>query len=163
MFSEVFGVAGITTNLRDISREKWEEMEKEVSWGIQEIPGSVSLVRDIRAVSFPLGVASSSPMHFIEKVLHSLRIRDNFSALASSEEVAYGKPAPDVFLLCANRLGVLPRECVVIEDGIAGMEGAKRAGMKCIGLVPDRNKTGYPADLLVERLCELSPGLFKSL
>ena len=163
MFRELFNRTGLGQDPKLAAEEKWQEMEKEVSRGVQEIPGSVSLVRDLVAASFSLGIASSSPLHFIEKVLETLHLSEFFGARASSEEVAQGKPAPDVFLLCAERLGVLPQECMVIEDGVAGMEGAKKAGMKCIGLVPDRNQTGYPADFLVERLGELSPEFISSL
>ena len=87
-----------------------------------------------------------------------LAVRGEFDAVASGEEVARGKPEPDVFLLAARRLAVEPARCVVIEDAVHGMTAARRAGMKCVGLVTHpRPDTTYPADLIVSDLRTLTP------
>lgn len=75
--------------------------------------------------------------------------------MVSADEVKIGKPAPDVFLRAAELLGVEPRKCVVIEDGRAGMKGAKVAGMKVVALVKNKQEF-WPADLIVNSLMELN-------
>ncbi len=92
---------------------------------------------------------------FINEVVKELDLKKHFDVLVSAQEVENGKPAPDIFLLAASRLGVLPEEAIVIEDGKSGMIGAAAAKMKSIGLVAD--VTGdYPATLLVSSLEHIS-------
>ena len=74
----------------------------------------------------------------------------------SADEVTRGKPEPDVFLLAARRLGVTPAECVVIEDAENGMMAARRAGMRCVGLVHAGDPSRCPADLCVADLRTLT-------
>ncbi|MCD6414743.1 MAG: HAD family phosphatase [Candidatus Diapherotrites archaeon] len=145
-----------------IIREKWDMMLELARRGIQPIPGALELINKCKNHNLKLGVASASPPEFIKLVLSELGIENLFDAVTSSHEVERGKPEPDVFILTAKRLGVLPRNCVVIEDGINGMLAAKKAGMKCIALAKDTTKS-YPADLVVERLANLSFSTFTSL
>lgn len=120
--------------------------------GVEAVEGSKELVRDLNQ-EFDLGVASSSQPEFIEKVISDLGLEDCFKAVESASDVPNGKPAPDVFLEVAEKLDVKPENCLVIEDGKSGMEGAKKAGMVCIGLVND--DVAYPADETVESLEQL--------
>ena len=66
-----------------------------------------------------------------------------------------GKPEPDVFLLAAERLGVAPQHCVVVEDGVSGMIGAKKAGMRCVALARHEGEGDYPADFVVSDLRQI--------
>lgn len=93
-------------------------------------------------------------MEFVRLVLYKLGLADKFNQIVSADEVEHGKPAPDIFLLAAKRLNKSAEECIVIEDGISGMEAAKAAGMKCIGLVEDLDKK-YPTNILVTELGEV--------
>ena len=86
---------------------------------------------------FTLGLASSSNRELIDAVLEAGGISGLFAATVSSEEVARGKPAPDVYLEAARRLGVEPGGCVAIEDSHNGIRSAKAAGMSCIA-IPNR-------------------------
>lgn len=117
---------------------------------IVAIEGTVERIKDLHGRT-PLAVASASRPEVIDLVLTSVGVKDRFSAIASSREVKRGKPAPDVFLLAAERLQVDPRDCVVVEDGVSGMLGARAAGMRCIALAHD-DRTDYPADLVVRDL-----------
>ena len=117
------------------------------------IPGTLACIKQLHS-RIPLAVASASRLPVIDLVLSTLKIKDKFTALTSSREVKNGKPAPDVFLLAAQRLNASPSTCVVVEDGISGMLGARAAGMRCIALVSDDN-TDYPADLIVRDLREV--------
>lgn len=83
-----------------------------------------------------IGLASSSPIALIEVVAKKLKIREHLHALSSAEELTYGKPHPQVFLDCAEQLGVSPLECLVFEDSLNGVIAAKAARMKCVA-VPD--------------------------
>ncbi|MEW4369084.1 HAD family hydrolase [Paenibacillus kandeliae] len=81
----------------------------------------------------PMVVASSSPRILIELILERLEVRRYFQDMISGEEVANGKPAPDIFLRAADMLGVAPERCLVIEDSRNGVRAARSAGMRCIG------------------------------
>ncbi|MCD6339399.1 MAG: HAD family phosphatase [Verrucomicrobia bacterium] len=110
-----------------------------------------------------LAVASSSPRKIIETVLDMAGLRPFFQTYAGAEDVRRLKPDPEIFLLAAERLGVPPRACAVVEDSPAGIEAANRAGMLSLGvatsLPPERlSKAAYAArshaeirDLLLER------------
>lgn len=120
---------------------------------VKEISGTREFIDNLLDGNFRLAVASGSLIPFIDLVLSELNLKNKFSAVVSSQEVENGKPDPAVFLLAAERLSLKPEECIVIEDGINGMIAAKRAGMKCIGLVrQENNNQNYPADLIVKDL-----------
>ncbi|HTZ05716.1 MAG TPA: HAD family phosphatase, partial [Gaiellaceae bacterium] len=124
------------------------------------VPGAVAAVRRL-AERFPLGLASSSNRPLIDTVLDLAGLTELFRATVSSEEVARGKPAPDVYVETAHRLGVAPERCAAIEDSHAGIRSAHAAGMRVI-VVPNAS---YPpgddalalADAVIASLDELTP------
>ena len=105
------------------------------------IDGAVDAVRALSG-SLPLAVASSSNRPLIDAVLDTAGIADCFAATVSSEEVARGKPSPDVYLEAARRLGLEPGLCVAVEDSANGIRAAAGAGMRVIAY-PNRH---YPPD-----------------
>jgi beta-phosphoglucomutase-like phosphatase (HAD superfamily) len=105
------------------------------------IPGAVGAVRAV-GERFPLGLASSSNPELIEVVLRVTGLDQVIHAAVSSQEVARGKPAPDVYLEAARRLDVAPEDCVAVEDSHNGIRSAKAAGMRVIA-VPNPH---YPPD-----------------
>jgi HAD superfamily hydrolase (TIGR01509 family) len=109
------------------------------------VEGAVEAVRRL-AAPFRLGLASSSNRPIIEVVLERAGLAGFFDATVSSEEVAYGKPAPDVFLEAARRLGIPPERCAAIEDSANGIRAAHEAGMWVVA-VPNR-RYPPPADAL---------------
>jgi HAD superfamily hydrolase (TIGR01509 family) len=104
------------------------------------VPGAVEAVRRLAGDGFRLAVASSSNRELIDAVLDRLELTSAFQVTVSSEEVARGKPAPDVYLEAARRLGVPPSACVAIEDSASGIRAAHAAGMRVIAY-PNRH---YP-------------------
>jgi HAD superfamily hydrolase (TIGR01509 family) len=126
------------------------------------LPGAVEAVRAL-AGRWPLGLASSSNREIIDLALSLARFAGAFEVTVSSEEVARGKPAPDVYLEACRRLGVSPRACVAVEDSSDGMRSAAAAGMSVIA-VPNPH---YPPDgdaltlaaVVIESLDELTPEL----
>jgi len=97
---------------------------------IQPMPGAVACVRSL-ALSYPLAVASGSPLPLIELAMMRLGLEECFTVLVSSESVPRGKPFPDIFLAAAKALGHAPAECLVFEDSLIGTQAAVAAGMAC--------------------------------
>ena len=88
------------------------------------------------AGSHPVAVVSGGHRAAVERTLRGAGLRDLFGVVVTPEDVARGKPAPDMFLLAAERLGVAPEDCVVFEDGKPGIEAARAAGMRVIVIEP---------------------------
>ncbi len=154
VFERIFRDNNILVDVDKVIKEKWDKMFSLTKNNVSPISGAMELINELKNNGFKLGIASSSPIRFIELVLSELGLKEKFYAITGAEEVKYGKPDPQIFLLTARKLRVTPKECVVIEDGISGMIAAKRAGMKCIGLVEKENRD-YPADLIVRSLREI--------
>ncbi|MGO2742291.1 MAG: HAD family hydrolase [Pseudolactococcus laudensis] len=109
--------------------------------GIRAIKGAQDLVKRLFEAGFKLAVASSSPRHEIVRAMTELGLVDYFEVLVSGEEVAHSKPAPDVFLAAAERLGVSAQDAIIIEDTKNGSLAARRAGAYVIGF----ENPNYPA------------------
>jgi HAD superfamily hydrolase (TIGR01509 family) len=133
--------AGVLEDPEDINRDVVERMLEAYRRELPLLPGAVEAVRRT-AESFPLALASSSNREIFEAVLDLAGIAGCFSATVSSEEVARGKPAPDVYLEAARRLGVEPERCAAVEDSHAGIRSAKSAGMRVVA-IPNAS---YPPD-----------------
>ncbi len=124
------------------------------------LPGAVEAVQRL-SDRWPLGLASSSNREVIDAVLSTAGIADRFRATVSSEEVERGKPAPDVYLEAARRLGVEPRRSAAVEDSRNGIRSAKAAGMRVVAIPNPRYPPGEDAladaDLVLGSLDELTP------
>jgi HAD superfamily hydrolase (TIGR01509 family) len=127
------------------------------------LDGAIDAVRRI-AARYPLGLASSSNRPLIDTVLDISGLTPLFAATVSSEEVARGKPAPDVYLEAARRLGVAPERCGAVEDSHGGIRSAKAAGMYVVAIpnpsYPPDDEALAQADVTVASLAELTPELF---
>jgi HAD superfamily hydrolase (TIGR01509 family) len=133
--------------------------------GAPRIEGAAEAVRRI-AARWPTAVASSAHREVIEAALEATGLAGVFRVVVSSDEVAHGKPEPDVYLEAARRLGVAPGRCLVIEDSYNGVRAARAAGMTVV-LVPNETippPPGTPelAHAVVDRLAELDPGRFSA-
>jgi beta-phosphoglucomutase family hydrolase len=106
-------------------------------------------------------IASAAPRANIDAVLEALRAAHFFQGIVSAEDVNQGKPDPEVYLLAASRVGVPPQRCIVVEDAVAGIEGARCAGMHSIGV--NHNGKILSGDLVVSSLDELPPDAFQEL
>jgi HAD superfamily hydrolase (TIGR01509 family) len=126
--------------------------------GAPRIDGAVEAVRRV-AARLPVAVASSAHRAVIDVALEATGLDDVFGVVVSSDEVHEGKPAPDVYLLAAERLGVRPGRCLVIEDSLNGVRAARAAGMT-VALVPNQSVPPAPgardeADVVIDRLADL--------
>lgn len=156
MFEEIFNENQIKgVKIEEIIFQKWNIMKQIVLGKIIPIPYAIELVKKLNQTGFKLAIASASTHSFISTVIEELKIKNYFDIIVSAQDVLNGKPSPDIFLLAAKRLHVIPKNCVVIEDGKSGMIGAKSAGMKAIGLVKDLQKD-WPADIVVTTLYNVS-------
>lgn len=123
------------------------------------LPGAAEAVRRM-SDRWPVAVASSSPASTIHLVIERAGLSDVFSAVAASDEVPRGKPAPDVYWLAAERLGIQPSDAVAVEDSSNGMRSAAAAGMRVIAIPrpeypPDPDALGQ-AHLRLDNLSQLT-------
>jgi len=117
-----------------IARDKEEYFRSHVAEHLKPFPGVIRLLRLLKEQAILSAIGSSAPLENIELILKGLHIEEYFQAIVYGQEVTEGKPDPQIYLLAARKLGADPRNCIVIEDAVAGVQAAKRAGMKCIAV-----------------------------
>jgi putative hydrolase of the HAD superfamily len=120
--------------------------------------GYAALMEQLSTHDYRRALASTSSRDWVDFVVDGLQVRPDFQAIVAGDEVASRKPAPDVYLRAAERLGVAPKECVALEDSAPGVAAAKAAGMACIA-VPNRVTVSHDlsaADFQVAHLGEIS-------
>jgi len=130
--------------------------------GLAPLPGARHWVAALRAAGFKQAIASSAPVANIDAAMGATGLAPCFDALVSADEVGVGKPDPAVFLAAAQRLGAPPASCVVVEDAPSGLLGARRAGMRSIGVLSTHHPS-LEADLVVGSLEDLAPDAFLRL
>jgi HAD superfamily hydrolase (TIGR01509 family) len=126
------------------------QMAARYSEQVPFLPGAVAAVRRL-AARWPLGLASSSPPVLIDAVLDGAGLRECFAAAMSTEQVPRGKPAPDIYLAVAGRLGHAPQRCAAVEDSANGLRSAAAAGLQVIA-VPRPQYPPGPGALAAARL-----------
>jgi HAD superfamily hydrolase (TIGR01509 family) len=155
--AEALGVPGTP---EEINATIVERMLEQYGEAPPLIPGAVEAVRRC-AERWPLAVASSSNPELIEVVLDAAGLHEVIPVVVSSQEVARGKPAPDVYLEAARRLGVDPHASAAVEDSHNGIRSAKAAGMRVIAIPnphfpPDEDALAQ-ADVVLHSIAELAP------
>jgi HAD superfamily hydrolase (TIGR01509 family) len=149
------------------------EIERAIVAGVVEryrregppvIPGAVEAARRL-AAAYPVAIASSAHADVIRAALESTGLDATIPIAVSSDEVAHGKPAPDVYLEAARRLRIEPERCLVVEDSLNGVRSARAAGMVVVLVpnehVPPASGARELADLVLERLDQLDPDLVR--
>jgi HAD superfamily hydrolase (TIGR01509 family) len=151
---------GIDEPPEEISAEVVRRLERIYRDELPLVAGAVEAVERV-AARWPTAVASSSNRELIDLVLELSGLARLFAATVSSEEVARGKPAPDVYLEAARRLGVAPERCVGVEDSENGILAAQAAGMRVVAIpnpqYPPHDETLAAADEVLGTLAELTP------
>jgi beta-phosphoglucomutase family hydrolase len=136
-----------------IAGEKEETFRRLAGGKIKALPGALELLRLLEKEGLSMAIASSTPPENIELVTGILGIAGYFQVIVNGHEVTKGKPDPQVFLLAAQGLGVKPENCLVIEDAVAGVTAAKRAGMYCLAVTNTHSRQKLKeADLIVDTL-----------
>ena len=129
--------------------------------GITALPGVSYWLRWLHEQGWLQAIASSAPRPNVEVVLHALSASNAFETIVSADDVQRGKPDPEVYLTAAQRLGVSPARCIVVEDAAAGIAGASNAGMRSVGV--SRNGKPLAADIVVRSLDLLPADTFNRL
>jgi beta-phosphoglucomutase family hydrolase len=138
-----------------LAQEKEELYRQKIGGKVTAIPGAVELLRRLQQRGKKSAIVSSTTRENVRMVLASLGLEGAFEAVVAEEDAPKGKPDPQGFLVAAEKLGVAANECAVIEDAPGGLEAAKRAGMRCIGVTTSRPREGLAAaDLVVDSLEE---------
>lgn len=160
------GELGVDADPAAIARDVGHAVADHVERELPLLPGAVEAVQRL-AERYPLALASSANREVIDAVLRGAGIADRFAATVSSEEVARGKPAPDVYLEAARRTGVDPQHAVAVEDSSDGLRAAHAAGMRVIA-TPNRAFPPAPdalalADVVVDGIADVTPELVQRL
>ncbi len=147
-----------------VTEEKQSDYRRRLAGRIRALPGAITLLKNLKERGIRQAIASSAPMPNINIVIRGLGIQDDFQAIASGPEVPESKPSPAIFLLAARKLGASSAGCVVIEDAIAGVAAAKKAGMKCIAVTSSHAAASLrKADLIVPTLESVDIDVLNSL
>lgn len=175
-FRRIFGLVnpdairlllGETVSSHEIARiiERKETLFREaVQVHVSLLPGVETWLERLRQQGYRQAIASSAPRANIDVLLHVLNIGPYFQAIVSAEDVTKGKPNPAIFLKAAAALGVSITRCVVVEDAVAGVQAARRAGMVCLAVATTQPAGNLrDADLVVERLTDLADEAFERL
>lgn len=178
MFARGFGrtsreiIAG-DWELPDVTAEEIAALDEEKEATFREIvaddypamPGATELTRRLWEEGFAVAVGSSGPAKNVALAIERLEIGSYLSAWVTGDDVTRGKPDPQIFLRAAEKLGVAPERCVVVEDAPAGIEAAQRAKMVCVGFASTGRTLDdvREAELVIGELAEISPEVLRGL
>ena len=146
--------------------ERKEELYRELvrEQGVAVLPGSRELLVALKNASIPRSIGSSTPRSNLDAIFAATGLGQFFDAVVCGDDVTNGKPAPDVFLLAAERLGFAPADCLVIEDAHVGIEAARRAGMKVLAVATTNPLAELGlADAAVTSLAEVTPEFLQQI
>jgi HAD superfamily hydrolase (TIGR01509 family) len=153
-------VVGLAEPPKEISREVVRRMLDRYAERLPLVDGAIEAVERMTA-RWPLGLASSSNRELIDRALEVSGLARHFRATVSSEEVERGKPAPDVYVEAARRLGVEPTRCAAVEDSASGIQSAHAAGMRVVAIpnaaFPPAREVLALADLVLDSIADLKP------
>jgi beta-phosphoglucomutase len=156
LFGDRFDAAAIN----DLGNRKEDLYKAAARQGVSLLPGVRPLLEGLHAAGFRQAIGSSAPRGNIDLIMEMTDTASFFDAISSAEDTSRGKPDPQVFLVAAAKLRVPPPRCAVMEDAVAGVQAAKAAGMKCVGVTfvghhPDESLRRAGADLVVKTLADL--------
>ncbi len=165
---QIFGDEHDDAEIERIGNHKEAMYREEAKLGVELLPGARILLQALHEAGFKQAVGSSAPRDNLELILEMTGSHQFFAATASMEDVSSGKPDPEVFLKAAEKIGVRPQACVVIEDAPAGVMAAKAGGMKCVGVTFVGHHSSQilkdaGADLVVQSLEHLSVDTMRNL
>lgn len=143
--------------MADRKNEYYKEMLQEIDESAL-VAGALDFIREIRRRGIRTGLGSSS--RNAVTVLNALEIADLFEVIVTGVDITRSKPDPEIFLLGAQRLGLEPRDCVVFEDAVSGVEAAKAGGMISVGFGPTEGLAEAEPDLLVPDYASLDVDAF---
>ncbi|MBZ9689569.1 HAD family phosphatase [Clostridium estertheticum] len=155
---------GILDTIEEIKKEWTDFAYVEYLNNVKLKPGVVEFLSLLKTMNIKIGLATSNSKSLLEAVLKANDIYNYFDSITLTDEVTRGKNFPDVYLLAAEKLGVKPEECIVFEDILPAVKGAKAAGMKVVGVYDDFSKEQREdiinhADMFIIEYHELTPAI----
>ena len=163
MLSTLLGQRLTPELLTEISDRKEQRFREAVRGRAQPLPGVLAWLERLKAAGLRQAIASSAPPANIDALVDELDLRAYFGAIVSGFDLP-GKPDPALLLKAARLIDVPPERCIVVEDAVAGVEAARRAGMKCIAVTTTNPAHALKAaDVVVERLDALPTDTFQRL
>lgn len=147
-----------------LSDRKEEIFRSIIAGCVQPLPGITALLPALCDAGFQLAIGTSTPRANVDQILHELNLAQYFTAIISAENVSHGKPHPEVFTNGARALGVPAKQCVVVEDAVAGVEAALRGGMSALAVTTNHSRAALAAaHRIVDSLAEVTPEDFLML
>lgn len=154
---EIIKHLNLEVELNIFYRKRIEIFLKLVRERLQIMPGLLESLTLFKKNNFTIALASSGTKEYIDLVLDKFRIRNYFDVIVSGDDVKIGKPHPETYLLTCKKLKLKSEECLVLEDATKGVESAKEAGCKCIGIINRNVNQDYSkADTVLSSLKELN-------
>jgi beta-phosphoglucomutase len=147
--------------LADWKEQRYRDIVKE---HVELAPGVGALLKDLKRHGFRLAIGSSAPPENLDIFWDRLSLADWFDARVTKEEIAQSKPSPETFLKAAEKLGLAPACCAVVEDAVPGVQAARAAGMRVVAVTTSRHREDLAqADCIVDSLSELRASDFRAL
>ena len=149
---------GIESDFEEFIEETLLKSRDIMESELQLNAGVLELLAELKNKKYKIALASNNNGSTIFYVLKKFGIEQSFDAIVTAEEVKNGKPAPDVYEVAVKKLGLVPEECIGIEDSVIGLQAVKNAGMKCV-VVPNEftmGKTFDSADLIIKSLKDIT-------
>ena len=159
----LFGDACVGARAEEYADRKERYYREAARENLALLPGAGALIDGLERAGWVQAIGSSAPRANLDLIMEVTGLAPRLAAVVSGDDTARGKPHPDVFLEAARRAGVEPRHCVVLEDAVAGVEAARAAGMRVIGVTycahsPGESLVAAGAQRVVANLAELSAG-----
>lgn len=162
IFKKTFGIDAEPQQMSNFRNQLMLQLVDEK--GIEVLPGLEQIINIIGELNLKKAVATSTDRLLAMKILERTNMFDHFDTIVTGESIKNGKPAPDIFLAAAKRLGTFPEDCLVLEDAISGIDAACAAGMKSIAVPSLGTPEDFAkADLVVESLLEIDLVTLRSL
>ncbi len=159
-FRLLFGPQLRDDEIEQLSEELEGRFRMVFSRHAQPLPGLRALMDECHVAAIPMAVASSAMTKNVDFVVDALKLRPYFASIVTGDQVSCAKPDPEIYLRTAEKLRLAPANCVAFEDSFVGIESAKRAGMKCVGIAStfpaEELRRQTQADLVVKGFKELS-------
>lgn len=161
----IFGKGVSPERSRELAHAKEERYRVEVRSNMVVIDGAADLIERLHQAGWPMALGTSAPLANVECVMEAFPAAALLPVKVNADMVSTGKPAPFLFLKAAELLGVKPADCVVVEDSLAGLESARRAGMASVGLTTTmtREQLAEKAAAVVDSLREITPEMLDSI
>ncbi len=161
ILEELFGSELTKDKIEEYALLKETFYRNSLEGTISPLPGALELASELRSAGIRLAIGTSAPRENVNAILRAFQAEEQFDAISSDEDYETGKPAPDVFLTAARKIGLEAKDCLVIEDAVHGIEAALAAGCKCLAVATTNPKEKlFQADIICDSLEEVS---FKKL